>query len=142
MARKISGIEVITRAVILDRDRILLCRVKGSQHYFLPGGHVNSGEKVISALRREIKEELGILIKKISFLGVIENFYRENGNDHHEINLIFRVFPTKLSINSKEKHIEFSFRPFKELKRITILPKILKLKLMRWNKNGNTFSSF
>ena len=44
------------------RDGILLCRHEkpGKDVWLLPGGGVNSGESLITALRRELYEEVGI----------------------------------------------------------------------------------
>jgi 8-oxo-dGTP diphosphatase len=49
-------------AVLRWRGRILLCRHEkpGKEYWLLPGGGVNSGESLVDALRREIKEEIGI----------------------------------------------------------------------------------
>jgi 8-oxo-dGTP diphosphatase len=43
-------------------DRVLLCRQEkpGKVYWLLPGGGVDSGESLIAALHRELKEELGI----------------------------------------------------------------------------------
>jgi ADP-ribose pyrophosphatase YjhB (NUDIX family) len=49
-------------AVLRWNDRVLLCRhEKGSKEYWLlPGGGVNSGESLVAALHRELREEVGI----------------------------------------------------------------------------------
>src|SRR4051812_35672641 len=43
-------------------DRVLLCRQEkpGKVYWLLPGGGVDSGESLLVALHRELKEELGI----------------------------------------------------------------------------------
>jgi ADP-ribose pyrophosphatase YjhB (NUDIX family) len=43
-------------------DRILLCRHEkvGREYWLLPGGGVDSGESLVDALHRELREELGI----------------------------------------------------------------------------------
>lgn len=49
------------RAIITDGTEVLLVRQKHSQSWrCLPGGGVEPGEDIISALRREIIEELGV----------------------------------------------------------------------------------
>lgn len=49
-------------AVLRWRDGILLCRHEkgGRQYWLLPGGGVNSGESLVQALRRELREEIGL----------------------------------------------------------------------------------
>ena len=49
-------------AVLRWRDGILLCRhEKGDREYWLlPGGGVHSGESLVQALRRELREEIGL----------------------------------------------------------------------------------
>jgi 8-oxo-dGTP diphosphatase len=49
-------------AVLRWHDGILLCRHEkpGKEYWLLPGGGVNSGESLITALRRELYEEVGI----------------------------------------------------------------------------------
>ena len=49
-------------AILRWQGRVLLCRQEkpGKEYWLLPGGGVVSGETLIEALRRELREELGI----------------------------------------------------------------------------------
>ncbi len=48
-------------AILRWQGRVLLCRQEkpGKEYWLLPGGGVDSGETLIEALRRELREELG-----------------------------------------------------------------------------------
>jgi ADP-ribose pyrophosphatase YjhB (NUDIX family) len=51
-------------AIIRWQGRVLLCRQEkpGKQYWLLPGGGVDGGETLMEALRRELREELGIAV--------------------------------------------------------------------------------
>ncbi len=54
----------VSRAYILDADNnILLVKHNNDSPWVLPGGHLEDNENPSRALRREIKEELGIWIE-------------------------------------------------------------------------------
>lgn len=58
-----SKIQLRVEAVLLNGDgEILLAlhKKKGKSYWVLPGGHVEFGEKMDAALRRELLEELGL----------------------------------------------------------------------------------
>ncbi|MBS3766878.1 MAG: NUDIX domain-containing protein [Candidatus Cloacimonetes bacterium] len=59
-------------AVILNnQNEILLVKShKWDDNYVIPGGHIELGEKIEDALRREVKEETGLEIYDIKFLGL------------------------------------------------------------------------
>jgi ADP-ribose pyrophosphatase YjhB (NUDIX family) len=59
-------------ALLQWNDRVLLCRHEkpGKEYWLLPGGGVNGGESLVQALRRELKEEVGIE-DRLSFEGPI-----------------------------------------------------------------------
>ena len=49
-------------AILRWQGRVLLCRQEkpGKEYWLLPGGGVDGGESLIEALRRELREELGV----------------------------------------------------------------------------------
>jgi ADP-ribose pyrophosphatase YjhB (NUDIX family) len=49
-------------AILRWHGRILLCRHEkpGKEYWLLPGGGVNSGESLVDALARELKEEVAV----------------------------------------------------------------------------------
>lgn len=48
-------------AGIIEKDgKVLMCRSKGNEHYYLPGGKLEAGESEKDAIIRECKEEISI----------------------------------------------------------------------------------
>ncbi len=81
--------------------------------YFLPGGGVEFAEDIRHALSRELKEELGVRVRRHSFLGVVENLFRFNGRLAHELNILVRAEIDTQRVNSAERHLEFKWLPLK-----------------------------
>lgn len=134
-----DSIEVCIRAVIRNRGRILVCWNKKKGYYFFPGGHLEFGESFDEALAREIKEELGGKIKNSSFIGLVDNLFREDGEQHHEINLVFLVEVGKTDYSSREDHIEFAFFDKKGLAGSLVYPVALKKAVLKWLSDGKVF---
>jgi len=60
------------------------------QHFYRPiGGGIEFLEKAEDTLKREFKEEIGKEVKAIKFLGVTENIFSYEGNDGHEIIMLY-----------------------------------------------------
>jgi nucleoside triphosphatase len=54
-------------------SKILLVRShKWRNKYVIPGGHIELGETIVAALIREVKEETGLYIYDIEFIGLQE----------------------------------------------------------------------
>jgi ADP-ribose pyrophosphatase YjhB (NUDIX family) len=116
-------IELIVRAVVAEGSRLLLAQPTGEAWYFLPGGHVEPGEPVAIALRRELEEELGIHDVRIGgVLAISENRYTDERGDHHEVNLLHRVAVREVIDGSREAHIGFRWVERSEFDDVEIRP--------------------
>ena len=137
-------IEVLVRAIIQERGKILICKkigkdYRGKNYYFFPGGHVEFGENVKEALERELKEELGLETKKSFFIGGSEHLFLEDNEKYQEINLVFDVKVDKLQLKSREDHLRFFLKTKKELLKEKVLPKVLTKAVLKWLKDKKSF---
>jgi 8-oxo-dGTP diphosphatase len=72
-------IQVAVAVIINDKDEVFISRRSADQHqgnkWEFPGGKVEENETVEDALRREIKEELGIDVQSQTYLIGITHEY-------------------------------------------------------------------
>jgi 8-oxo-dGTP diphosphatase len=131
--------EIIARAVIRRDGQLLLARQRTKSWSFLPGGHIDPGERVEGALVREIAEELGTEAKIGRFVGVVEHGYIEDGATHHELNLVFDVSITDPNPASQEDHLEFHWLPINQLADTDVRPGALKNALLAAGEERTPF---
>ncbi len=62
----------------------------------LPGGFIDPGETAEEAVKRELKEELGITVKEMHYLASASNHYLFSGLAVPTTDLAFRVVPLSL----------------------------------------------
>lgn len=55
----------------------------------LPGGFVDKGERAEVALRREVREELGVELQGLEYFGTETNVYEYLGVSYHTLDLYF-----------------------------------------------------
>ncbi len=134
-----ENFEICVRAVIRQGRGILVCRRKGKGYYFFPGGHVDFGEPAKEALERELKEELDLTTKSTSFIGAVENLFREDGQVHHEVNLVFQVEAENTAYKSQEDRLDFFFLDVKKLSEENVLPLVLRDNVVRWLDDREIF---
>ena len=147
-----NNIHVLSRAVVIDQNHILLCKTVDLpiNFYFLPGGHIEHKESAETAVLRELVEETGATCTIKRFLGCFEYSFEPGHNSichNHEYNFIFEAESDTLKIHIPiprlEKHIELQWIPFDSLGNIDFRPAPLNALIQQWLavSVNNTFQS-
>lgn len=71
----------------------------------LPGGFTDPGESVEEALRREVKEELGMEIGELQYLGSFPNVYPYKGTEYTTCDIVFLTNITQMPVNIEDEEI-------------------------------------
>lgn len=122
-----NNFHYLARGICLVDGHVLLAHCVGADNTFLPGGHIDSGEKAPNCLSRELKEELASDSVEVGrFLGAVEHRWEQSGVQHYEINLLFQirllgVSPPTPPI-SRESHLEFIWARPHELAKHNLKP--------------------
>jgi 8-oxo-dGTP diphosphatase len=113
-------------AVLIKEGRILLiAHKKGKNVYWLlPGGGVHFGESLKQALRREIKEELGISIRVHDLVFINDSI--EPGNRRHILHICFNSAYEEGEYQLGRERRLYTFRYFseEEIADLTIFPPV------------------
>lgn len=90
---KINDINFVCRscAVIRNGDKVLFQKRKNDKYYALPGGKIEVLETVEAALKRELKEELGVEVEVKDVVSVVENFFEFNNEKVHQYIFSYEV---------------------------------------------------
>ena len=121
----------ISRGIIFCGSKVLLCRAKGYDFWFLPGGGIEENENAETTLRRELMEENALLLEKVEYLVTLQNRFLEKGIFVNEIDLVFTAsIPEGTQVKSLEDHMESGLFTRNEITTMTILPPTLKHALM------------
>lgn len=101
-----------TGILAIDKNnRILLGKRIGKSFragmYGVPGGKIMKGESVVLSAKRELKEETGLLGKKLEFIGIVN----DNQRKHTFIHMVFvcKAFRGKLATLEPEKCEEWKW---------------------------------
>jgi 8-oxo-dGTP diphosphatase len=102
--------------IILNKRKVLL--VKRALRPFLdswtlPGGHVDYGETVEKAIKREMKEELGIPVKIKELFGVYSDPKRDPR--YHTATIVYLLGEIRGKIQINEESSGFKYFPLKNL---------------------------
>jgi ADP-ribose pyrophosphatase YjhB (NUDIX family) len=92
--------------ILRRRASILLIRATDPEddQSFLtpPGGGVQFGETLEQAIRRELREELGVDLSHLKRLGMLENFFRFDGRDEHELVYVFETDAALTAVSQRD----------------------------------------
>ena len=120
---ELAGIETIARGICVQAGRVLLCRAKGGHSTYLPGGHIEFGEKGRDALAREMREEMNVAATAGVLVGVVENQFQQHDKPHAEINLVYTMtVPEGTAAKACEDWIEFTWHAVADLASANLLP--------------------
>ena len=119
--------------IINSKNEILMCYSNGLQHYEFPGGHLEENETLIAGLKREIKEETGIIINVseitplMSIKYYCKNYHNRNKNRlasiyYYIINTDNPYNPSKTNLDKMEisQNYECRYIKISDLKNIII----------------------
>ena len=97
-------LNVRTTGIFMNGKKILVHKCDEG-HYALPGGRVQANEDSITALKREVVEELNLEIENINFMGVVENFFTVIEANYHEYMWMIKSEFKDKSVYDKERII-------------------------------------
>ena len=98
---------------IIKKDNSLLFLKRNNPpakgQWWFPGGRIRKGETLKDALYREIKEETGLLVEIIRFVGVYNRIFV----DRHDISIVFlcKCFDDKVVLNGEHSKFKFFENP-------------------------------
>lgn len=92
--------------IVNDEEEILLVRsYKWGTKYTVPGGHIELGERSEAAVKREIKEEVGLDVEPVKLLLVQEAIYPAGYIKHEHfffLDYLCRTASSNVKLNGKE----------------------------------------
>lgn len=108
---------IVVAVLTDDEGRVLLCRMAPDHGVFpgqwaLPGGGVEPGERIETALRREVREELGIELRSATPLlfkdDVLEKTFEGGSRELlHMVFLVYSCRPASVALVLNEEFSEF-----------------------------------
>jgi 8-oxo-dGTP diphosphatase len=99
--RKEHIVTSVVAVIIDEQERVLLTRRSippFKNMWVMPGGQIDLGEPIATALRREVDEEVGLQIEVGSLIDAFEHLTPGEENCHYII-LFYRCKPVHLDIN-------------------------------------------
>jgi 8-oxo-dGTP pyrophosphatase MutT (NUDIX family) len=114
-------IRPIVICVVRQRDVLLVFEARDeskNETFYRPlGGGIEFGEYGETAVRREMREELGVELLDVRYVGTLENIYTAESRPGHEIVLVFEASLADEHLYAFDEMVghEENGRPFKVL---------------------------
>ncbi|QDU48641.1 NUDIX hydrolase [Gimesia panareensis] len=78
-------------AIVRREDEVLLCRPVDRDWWYLPGGRIKTNEDSLTAVHRELIEEIGPGFEVLRPVIAAENFFELEGQNFHELSTYYEV---------------------------------------------------
>ena len=100
-------------------------------YYFVPGGRIFKNENYELAIKRILKNEVGLLIKNLKYkiIGIYDHIYKDNVFEVKNINTHYFVCAIKIQFNN-----ELIIKPDEQHKKFILLTKTQALKHKKVHK--------
>ena len=131
--------------IALNNNRVLLHKAEKDDFWALPGGHIEMQEQAENALKREMKEEIGVEIEVKRMVWVVENFFDYEDIPYHELGLYFLIaLPSDSKLYDKNEpfirydertKLIFQWHRLDELEKTRLYPTFLQKGLKSIPKN-------
>lgn len=132
-----DGIEkIVVGAIISEDGKVLVLRRKQDDFLGgldeLPSGHVENGESVLAALRREVKEETGLKVTRINQLVGQFDYLTGSGKKARQLNFAVEVECSDSSITLTE-HSTYKWAGPKEVEKLNLSPNLMNVLASYWH---------
>ncbi len=102
-------LKLTARCLIISNNNVLVQVSRRGNFYKLPGGKLKPQEPLIEALKREIREELGLrVVGEPRLVAVVDSFYRDRSDVVHEISFYF-ICNVEGEPTPREDHLEIKW---------------------------------
>ncbi len=118
---KALGVRPSVAAVIFDRrGRLLLQQRSDGGQWGLPGGSVEIGESVASAVVREVREETGLTVRPLRIVGVysdpsLQVVRYPDGNVWHYVTTLFECRVVRGDLTTCDETLALAYFPVQRL---------------------------
>lgn len=113
---------IVVSAIIRKEGKLLLTKEileSGNEYWIFPGGGVEFGESLEEAVKREIKEELGIDIEIEKLMGFKEAIFPKY--NYHTVIFFFLANPLKEPSVNDKKILEARYFHFQEIEKLNLV---------------------
>lgn len=108
---------IVVTGILKDKDLFLVVKRSEEDDLYpgsweFPGGHLEFGETINNALKRELKEEIGFSnFDNPIITNYTDEIKENNGNKTHNIELDFviKVNKEKINVTLSKEHIEYAW---------------------------------
>jgi len=115
--------------IVNPKGKILLLKShKWKNMFTIPGGHIELGETIEQALKREVKEETGLEISGIEFLMVQDFIFGENYcRKRHFVFINFSAKTGNAAVKLNEEAEEYTWATPAEARKLPVEPYTMKV---------------